>query len=454
MSNWTSIKLSGKLTEVKDVVNPKTKSHLVEDQAELYACLRIDNLPDLQFKTAPVTCAFPMWAEDFEFHLKHGFRQVEIVVWAKIHSTLLSPTEASGSVIPLGKVYISKDSVKNNDETWYSLRDASLETRVSGRINLKIEHFGPNMQRKIHGFSVTVFKAADLYCQNSFPNPFVVLHMVPDLDALTAETTTVKNSTNNPMYSEAFFFSCDENQDPSKKILFASVWDKSSQGDVNFLGLCEIPLAQVITKGVSNRWYHLSALSDDSIYTRTLKSKYNNDDSAPARELIKELQKVDQRVRVRKAHTFKDKNVALAKCLHCDHKMVGMHLFCSQCHLYCHFKCREEAGYSCGGNGSIRLSLAIEKTTVLALDDYYDLIDTLQSNRYGMLLEIGKNLSEKLEISKYCQSIFGNQFFDFLVLVIQGEIRNSDSTKTLFRGNTLASKAIYTFMTQIGIYSS
>ena len=453
MSFWTSIKVSGKLTEVKDVINPKTKSHLIDDQADLHACLMIDNNPDLRFQTAPLTSAFPMWAEDFEFYLKHGFREIEVVVWGNIHSvSSLSSTDVFGNTVPIGKVFISKNAIKSNEETWYSLRDASLESKVSGKVNLKIEHFPPNLQRKIHGFSVTVLKAADLYTAGSVSiNPFVVLHMVPDLDALTAETTSVKPATSNPVYSEAFFFSCDENHDPKLKVLFCSVWDKTAQGDINFLGLCEIPLAQVMIKGATNRWYCLSALSDDSIYTKPAKSKYLHDSGAPARELVKELQKVDPTIRVRKAHTFKEKNVALAKCLHCSHKMVGVHLSCSQCHLYCHHKCRDEAGFSCGGNGSIRLTLSIEKTTVLSLDDYYDLISLLQANRYEMILEIGKKLSEKQEISKYCQSIFGNQFFDFLVLVIQSEIRGSDNTKTLFRGNTLASKAIYIFMTQIGM---
>jgi hypothetical protein len=162
------------------------------------------------------------------------------------------------------------------------------------------------MPRKVHGFSVTVIKAKDLLkssdptgtlCLTSeVPNPYVVLHMLPDPETVTTQHTHTQLKTNDPLFSEMFFFTCPASSEAHLREIHVGVWnhDQNGDGPPGFMGHVTIPLGPVISKKSTNRTYHLSSLDDDTELLTTLKKsrKVNEDERRnKPRDFVKTLQK-------------------------------------------------------------------------------------------------------------------------------------------------------------------
>jgi hypothetical protein len=122
----------------------------------------------------------------------------------------------------------------------------------------------------VHGFSITVVRCKDLAKNTNAKddiNPFVVLHMLPDSEAITTQHTHTQPKSSNPNFSEMFFFTTNANQESYKRELHVSVWnqDQSVQNATpSFLGHCTIPLGPIMTKKTVNRWYSLCSLESDA----------------------------------------------------------------------------------------------------------------------------------------------------------------------------------------------
>lgn len=85
------------------------------------------------------------------------------------------------------------------------LVDASYETKVTGSIQLQIKYLAAKLPRKSQGFSVNVVKAKELAKTGEPPTSFVVLHMLPDKEAMSTQHTHTQPRTNTPSFHETFF---------------------------------------------------------------------------------------------------------------------------------------------------------------------------------------------------------------------------------------------------------
>jgi hypothetical protein len=265
------------------------------------------------------------------------------------------------------------------------LRDASTETKsfslynlVSGSIQIRIKHFPPKPQRKVHGFSITIVKCKDL-AQNTNAkddiNPFVVLHMLPDPEAVTTQHTHTQTKSSNPTFAEMFFFTTNTNAESYQRELHVSVWsqDQSVQNTAPvFLGYCTVPLGPTMNKKRINRWYSLCLLETDggTLYViieshmqqKKSHKKFTSEEERhnKPREFVKSYQLHGGPIpRTHKEHNLVEKVHALLACGVCNSMMMGSHYSCTHCSMVCHHKCKDFLTPACGGMGAIRLKLEL-----------------------------------------------------------------------------------------------
>lgn len=135
---WSLTRVYGKVTEAKCLTNRNGK-RLID--GDLFCVCRINNISENEYQTSIVTSEFSVWAEDFIFETQTGYQNIKIVLW---HSEKQKPIRqgsqlslgsrsmgdlTSGAPIPLGKVVLSRSSIKNDQEEWLLIKDASLETK-------------------------------------------------------------------------------------------------------------------------------------------------------------------------------------------------------------------------------------------------------------------------------------------------------------------------------------
>lgn len=152
-----------------------------------------------------------------------------------------------------------------------------------------------------------------------------------------------------------------------------------------------------------------------------------------------------------KQHFFIEKTFAGSTCHSCQNMMVGTQLSCSDCKFVCHLKCNEGLPPTCGGKGAIRLKLEIRKTVVLTLTYYLSIIELLRSHNYQILIAYGKFSSSREDIArKFIKIVDSDEGLEFIKSIISQEIMQSEDSKTLFRANSLATKALDVYMKVIG----
>ncbi|KAJ3359166.1 hypothetical protein HDU91_004993, partial [Kappamyces sp. JEL0680] len=448
--------VSGKVSEAKYLEIPKNglprHAHSAEIPPDYYCVGRLDNLVATQFVSQTVAnTENPFWADDFKFESKIGFGDVKFLVWGE------TKVGAETSSFPVGKVVIPRNSLKSTEEQWYMLMDASLDAKVNGSIEVIIKHFPPKMPRKVHGFSVNIIRGRNMTdCTNEqdLPNCYAVLHLLPDPEAVTSQHTHIQLKTNEPTFSETFFFTCQANPEAYKKRIHIALWNQDQtieSGTPTFLGHCCIPLGPVITKKTVHRWYSLRTLEDDADLIQTKKthkkSSTEDDRRNKTRDFVKalHLSKSGEAI-MQREHKLQDKTFALGNCSICNTIMMGVHLYCSECHIGLHQKCQEQSTPTCGGVGAIRLKVEFTKTIVLQQSYYDPVIDILKQDNYQLLILLGKVSSYREDVARCMIRILGLQSAGFVSSVIKQEIMGHDDPKTLFRANSMASKALDVFM--------
>ena len=204
----------------------------------------------------------PVWAEDFSVDSKSDFTDVKVMV-CKLYKSNEGIKRQ-----PIGKTLIPRGALSNHSlpEQWYMLQDAQLDDRVSGKIQLAISyHQDESLFKNV--FTVKVVKAKDLACNGpDEPNCYVAMHLLPDPIAMSCQKSTIQSTSNSPVFSETFTFSCGSGEKEDGLILHCSVWDDnfSSDASKSFLGHVCIPLAPVMQKKSVNRWFPLASLHNDA----------------------------------------------------------------------------------------------------------------------------------------------------------------------------------------------
>jgi hypothetical protein len=303
------------------------------------------------------------------------------------------------------------------------------------------------------------------------PNPFAVIHLLPDPEAITSQQTHAIESTDSPKFKEVFFFTCSESSDPNTREINCALWSQEENGP-EFLGHVTIPLAPVVAKGVVNRWYNLTCLENDSEFLSCRTRRKAEDEKKS--KAAKELQKEDERrnkardfvkslhvssgsglssgtftVGERK-HDLVEKSFVLSSCFVCGGTMIGAQCYCTECNVNVHQKCGETMAATCGAVGTIRIKMTHQKLIAFPKSSYESLIDLLQKDEYFLLNLLGKVSNLREEVAKCTIRVFGDSFPDFLKIIVRQEIIQSPDSKTLFRANSMASKALDVYMKHVG----
>lgn len=224
-----------------------------------------------------------------------------------------------------------------------------------------------------------------------------------------------------------------------------------------------------------NRWYNLGCLENDAefLMSRARSKKQAAEDekkSKAVRELLKEDEKRNKGRDFVKSlhmsggdglssggytvcerrHEFAEKSYVLSSCFVCGGTMIGAHCYCLECNVNVHQKCGETMPATCGALGTIRVKIVHQKFIAFAKSSYANLIELLQRDEYFLLNFLGKTSSYREEVAKCTIRIFGDSFQDFVKNVIKQEINQSSDSKTLFRANSMASKALDVYMKHVG----
>ncbi|RKO84525.1 C2 domain-containing protein [Blyttiomyces helicus] len=281
-------------------------------------------------------------AEEFIFDDVRGFRDLKVVVWNE---------DKTGVSRPVGKVVFPRRFLSGEDEQWYNLMNADTEGTVSGELRVKIKYFPPKDHRATYAFSVRVIGGRNLSIRNPLgtpPDPFAVIHLLPDPEAHTTQQTRVQRNTVNPAYSDVFIFTVDT-LEPDQELHF-SVWDNASLGNEQtvFLGHLSVPLLDVVMRGYVDRWCSLAPYPA----------------SAP---------------QTRKTHTFEEAGFAFSYCSHCAGVMVGTHL---QFEKIC------------------RCTAEVLEMLVLGLAQYEKLLQCVEEDDFFSLNVLGRVSQEREEAAR------------------------------------------------------
>lgn len=158
----------------------------------------------------------------------------------------------------------------------------------------------------------------------------------------------------------------------------------------------------------------------------------------------------------KKAHKLVDiKLNSLTYCGHCSGIMwaLSSQMQCKECKFTCHVKCSKAVNTHCGSISMIRLKIKFHVTPILALARYEPLLALLIKNDFSLTIFLGSIISEREEYAKCLINIFDNrgEIENFLFAVINEEVKVAADVPTLFRANSLASKAIDVYMKHVAL---
>ncbi|KAH6571245.1 hypothetical protein BASA60_007253 [Batrachochytrium salamandrivorans] len=487
---WKTQKLSIKIIEAKYLDRDKS-----DGSCDFYCVARVDNNGSTEARTQtvfgstspfwvgnPLLCLspsidhfylflqvdLPLWAYaysrvDYSLRMSslkahRGFQELKMVVWNENRLKV-------GADRPIGKITFPKQFLHGEDDQWYMLQAADHELASLGEVRVRIKHFPPKRRRQVHGFSVRIIAARNLYRRDAqyFPNPYAVFHMLPDPDAISTQQTRIQTRTNSPTFSETFFFTYNA-FDTVERDLHCSIWDQGSLADgeaTGFLGHISIPLRKVIQKHQINEWYWLNPISNDSgpSYTERRvrmrkKSLSEEEKRNRPRDLVKSLHKQEAvSPQTRKSHQFAEVGMAFSSCANCNGVMIGTHLQCIDCSVICHQKCKDLILPICGGVGAVRLWFKLTETIVMPLEYYSRFLTLLQDNSYFIPVILGKVSQDREDAARSLIRIFetSDTALRFLKAAVAHEILLAPDSRTLFRANSMASKAVDVFMKHIAL---
>ena len=161
--------------------------------------------------------------------------------------------------------------------------------------------------------------------------------------------------------------------------------------------------------------------------------------------------------RVAKSHDYKEFRLTTPQtCGQCRQllwgiKHVGMR--CATCNSVCHAKCAARMGQNCGTSGLLRLKYLYTEEYILPPENYDNLITLLTDDNFHVVKALGRVTEEREEVAKTLVTIFeqSQQAVKFLNAIATMEIRSTTDPHTIFRANSLGSKAIDQYMKLIGM---
>ncbi|KXS18385.1 Rho GTPase activation protein [Gonapodya prolifera JEL478] len=374
---------------------------------------------------------------------------------------------------PLGALSIPTSLMMTHivcDENWWVLTPVTEDAgRVSGEVHVKVAYQAPrrggpkptdntagsraaDIDNQLsltlpgadskHVFAVTIEAARGLLPRgdSNLANPYAVLHLLPDPDLTSMQNTNVCKRTTDPQFRQDFLFTVQDIHPYHR--LHVALWDYDSKSGLHdeFLG-------------------HIFTVSYEAILRRQIDGKQRKQGLAKARAFVKALQQQqvspsaqDQRSR---QHRFVDtKFFSVAFCSFCGGVLFPgkQHLQCGNCKLNAHVDCAKFVGDRCGALGTLRIFTTFSEFRVLALKKYMPLLDILTDRNYTIATTIGRNVSNREEIASAMLRITEHtgKGVDFVRSVVINEIQEAKDVATLFRNNSMATKAVDLYQKQVG----
>ena len=298
--------------------------------------------------------------------------------------------------------------------------------------------------------------------QGETASPYVVVHMLPDLRVKSTQMTRVFQNTLSPQIDETFIFSADEMR-PDLEI-HVSAWHSTETGDDVFMGHSSIPVRGLQPNTKSDKWYTLlpkpGHIENLSTLLEKRKKKRGNKDLTKPKMFALALQTADLEAAVsaktKIPHKFVDvKLTSLSYCGHCSGIMwaLSAQMQCKECRMNCHVRCSKFIANNCGGVGMIRLRIKLSTMPVLPMAKYEKFLSVLSKNSYAVCTLLGKVSQEREEAARTLVRITDNrqQVVQFLKDVLSNEVNAASDSMTLFRANSMASKAVDVYMKHIGL---
>ena len=161
--------------------------------------------------------------------------------------------------------------------------------------------------------------------------------------------------------------------------------------------------------------------------------------------------------RVAKSHEYKEFKLTTPQtCDKCRQVLWGVNhtgMKCTSCNSVCHAKCAAQMGQNCGTAGLLRLKYLYTEEYILPAENYDKLMDLLTDDKFNVVKALGRVTEEREEVAKTLVTIFehSNQAVKFLNAVAAMEIRSTSDPNTIFRANSLGSKAIDQYMKLVGM---
>ena len=127
-------------------------------------------------------------------------------------------------------------------------------------------------------------------------------------------------------------------------------------------------------------------------------------------------------------------------------------LQCSECRICCHNShCSKHIFNSCGGFIAVKAKFKFSDYSVLPMESYSQLIDLLAADNFLLPALLGKVSQERENAAAATLKIFESKgrVLEFINAVVLHELDQVESTGTLFRANSMASKAVETYMKQV-----
>ncbi|KNC82676.1 hypothetical protein SARC_05053, partial [Sphaeroforma arctica JP610] len=136
---------------------------------------------------------------------------------------------------------------------------------------------------------------------------------------------------------------------------------------------------------------------------------------------------------------------------------------CDKCGVVSHPNCVSKARNDCGAKGSLRAEVHFVDEVTLPLDYYSDFLDLLLENDPHELNKLRKFIAHMaaadikatatllMRVYEACSTPQQNHSMAFINTVCKEEVNETTSYTTIFRGNSLASKFMDSWMNRIGI---